>query len=96
MGGDGGADAAGHGAGEGDAELWEEGPDAALAAGEDGRLGGLGSMEAEEDEDEDVVGQHAEAVLAGARGELGALDGAPAIALLHLHGRRRWVGIGAD
>jgi hypothetical protein len=50
----------------GEAELREERPDAAPAAGEDaGPARGGGGAEAEEDEDQDVVGEQAETVLAG-------------------------------
>jgi len=59
---------------EGEAELREEAPDAAPAAGEDAGPNCVASGEAEEDEDEDVVGERAEAVLSG-EGGLRALGG---------------------
>jgi len=70
---------------EGEAELREEAPDAAPAAGEDAGPNCVASGEAEEDEDEDVVGERAEAVLAGGGG-LGALGGGLPGARLHGNG----------
>ena len=69
----------------GEAELREEPPDAAPAAGENASPDYLGSAEAEEDEDEDVVGERAEAVLSG-EGGLRALGGGLLAARLHGNG----------
>lgn len=66
-----------------EAELREEGPQAAPAAGEEaGPDGGGGVVEAREDEDEEVVRERAEVVLAVA-GELRVLGGELAAALRH-------------
>jgi hypothetical protein len=58
-------------------ERREEGPDAVPGAGEDAGPGGGAGGELEEDEDEDVVGERAEPVLACGGGGAEVVGGEP-------------------
>ncbi|TVU40465.1 hypothetical protein EJB05_13931, partial [Eragrostis curvula] len=72
---------------EAETQLREKGPHAAPAAGEDaGPTGGIGGVEAEQDEDQDVVRERAEPVVAVAGAVVGRLGAARDLATALVHG----------